>query len=328
MKINLIAHENGYGLSRDVEIFDEVLHDLGHEAYHLDPLHIPELLGTADANIFFEVVEPSCFAAAKHQVLIPNPEWPGSWISYMPRLHVWCKTLSAFETLTKLKMVIDPARGSEGFKQIEYLGFTSRDRFDETVERKREFLHLAGHSSMRSTDVVLEAWLRNPKWPKLTVVWDEKKLSRFAREFIEKPIRNVEIYGYRLSGREVRELQNSCLFHLCPSECEGFGHYMNEALSVGAVVLSLNAPPMSEIVPPDVGHLIMPNGCRKFRFVQRYSVLVDTLEAGVRHLLALPVTPRVEARKLFLARDATVRLRIKHLLSDLVDTSRFQVVTP
>ena len=38
---------------------------------------------------------------------------------------------------------------------------------------------------------------------------------------------------------ELREIQNANLFHLCPSETEGFGHYIVEALSVGAIVLTL-----------------------------------------------------------------------------------------
>ena len=38
------------------------------------------------------------------------------------------------------------------------------------------------------------------------------------------------------------------MVHICPSAREGFGHYINEARSVGAVVLTIDAAPMSEFV--------------------------------------------------------------------------------
>jgi hypothetical protein len=43
---------------------------------------------------------------------------------------------------------------------------------------------------------------------------------------------------------------NGCLFHLVPSQYEGFGHYINEARSTGAILIGVDAQPMNELCLP------------------------------------------------------------------------------
>ena len=40
-----------------------------------------------------------------------------------------------------------------------------------------------------------------------------------------------------IDDAELRTLQNRHLFHLCPSETEGFGHHLVEGMSCGAITL-------------------------------------------------------------------------------------------
>ena len=49
---------------------------------------------------------------------------------------------------------------------------------------------------------------------------------------------------------------NTYTFHICPSLCEGFGHYISEGLSCGAVVITNNCAPMNELVNCNNGILI------------------------------------------------------------------------
>jgi len=50
----------------------------------------------------------------------------------------------------------------------------------------------------------------------------------------------------QVSESELITLANQHLFHLCPSQYEGFGHSLHEAMSVGAVVITRTGPPMDE----------------------------------------------------------------------------------
>ena len=67
---------------------------------------------------------------------------------------------------------------------------------------------------------------------------------------------NIDHRIGHLSDGELRRLQNSHRFHLCPSQTEGSGHYLVEALSVGATTLTLDAAPMNELVTADRGLLV------------------------------------------------------------------------
>ena len=62
---------------------------------------------------------------------------------------------------------------------------------------------------------------------------------------MQKEVPNVKWHGYIPPGT-LRALYNSRLFHLCPSEYEGFGHYIHEALACGAIVVTSDLPPMNE----------------------------------------------------------------------------------
>jgi glycosyltransferase involved in cell wall biosynthesis len=83
-------------------------------------------------------------------------------------------------------------------------------------------------------------------------------------------------------------LQNTHAFHLCPSETEGYGHYIVEALSVGAVVVSVDAPPMNELVTPEHGILAPFARTGTQRLATTYFFDDEGMEATIERLLALP----------------------------------------
>ncbi len=267
LKINIISWTNGVGLEQDIDILYKELTKLGHQVdfihfYDFDPK--PK----ADINIFVELVEELHFELASKNYLIPNPEW-FTKEPLIPKFDlILCKTKEAM----RLFQPLNP--------HVVYLGFTSKDCFYENIQKDyRSPLHLAGHSIQKGTDGLLALWRTNPKLPLLHLLKH--------REPFYPGIANVEQFTEYLPLSELRYLQNRNALHLCPSETEGFGHYIVEALSTGAVVVTTNAPPMNEFVS-DPRCLVNYNTTWQQNLATNYYFDPESLRATLTNLLNLP----------------------------------------
>lgn len=318
LNVNLIAWDNGVGLSQDIRLIARVLGESGMS------VHVQPQMGRGklrkwfgpyvrradvewrrlcrkppfDVNLMLEHIRPELLRAARSNVFIPNPEWcTPKDMQRLPAMHrVLAKTGHA--------EIIFRARGCS----VEPVGFTSDDCFDPGVARRRSFFHLAGRSSAKRTQTVLEAWQRHPEWPPLTVV----QHPRIAKEQVvaDNIVHRIDY----VDRAELQWMQNQNLFHLCPSETEGFGHYLMEALSVGAVVLTTDAEPMNELVTPERGILIPYASNAPQNLATRYQVDIAGIEAAVETALALDdceIAGRSRAaREFYLRNDAVFRDRL------------------
>lgn len=82
----------------------------------------------------------------------------------------------------------------------------------------------------------------------------QHRLTLVSSKPIASPPENVTVLG-RQDAAELKRLMNEHAIHVCPSSYEGFGHYINEARSVGAVIISTAAAPMDELVGGEYGLL-------------------------------------------------------------------------
>ena len=333
--VNLIGWDNGVGLSRDLRLIEQVLCDAGFQVSiqpargrgklkkWLGPwlqrggIAVKRLVGHkgSDLNLMLEHVTPEFLRAADQNAFIPNPEWclPRD-VRRLPHVD---------RVLTKTSHAADIFR--QQASAVTHIGFTSSDRYLPDIERRRSFLHLAGRSGAKRTRLVLETWARHPEWPVLTVV----QHPRMA-DFRPQAATIVHRVDY-LDDAELQRIQNANLFHLCPSETEGFGHYIVEALSVGAIVLTTDAEPMNELVTADRG-MLMPFALKgKQQLATRYMVEADALEVAIEAALALAedalLAKQEAARNFFLRNDAAFRERLVEAVVAMVGRPETDAVT-
>jgi glycosyl transferase family 1 len=257
-RINLIAWDNGFGLTRNLRLLGAALRAGGHDVSVssirrgklrkiMRPINLRARVAwqrvrgldarSYDINLMLEHVRPEYFPVARHNVLMPHPEW------FLESDRAAFVGIDRVFALTQHAVPIFEALG----KPTNYVGFTSEDRLDRNVARERKFFHLAGRSSNKGTESLLALWRKHPEWPTLTVVQNPRSAKPGA------PARNIDHLIDYVDDAELKRLQNAHRFHLCPSETEGFGHYLVEAMSIGAITLTVDAPPMNEMVTPERG---------------------------------------------------------------------------
>jgi glycosyltransferase involved in cell wall biosynthesis len=331
-RINLLAWDNQRGLTHDIRLLSDALVTLGHDvhvtrlgSHRQDGRWRGRLLRLRmwwqwlrsggrqtrlyDVNIALEHVRPAWFGLARLNLLVPNPEWlsPRSQ-RYLERFDaILCKTHYASEVFS--------ARGCRAL----HIGFRGTDCLDRQIPRQPTFLHLAGASRMKGTQQLLALWQRHPEWPKLVVLQSPSTATRLT----EPVPANIEHrVGYLGDIREIRQLQNAHVFHLCLSETEGWGHYLAEGMSCGAVVVTCDAPPMNELVDPSRGLLVKASAAAPFNLVTRYRFDEAALEAVIARLSSMPESERKQlgeqARAWFESNEATFAGRLDAALRQLL----------
>jgi glycosyltransferase involved in cell wall biosynthesis len=274
--INLIAWDNGSGLSHDLRLLRETLESLGHKVHVTDTtmLHKPVVGESYDINIMMEHIRPGYFHAAKRNFFIPNPEWYDKEDDqHIGRMEaVLTKTAHAGKLFRSLGV---PQR---------HIGFRSTDCYLPGIPKENTFLHLSGLSRLKGTQRLMEVWARHPEWPMLRVFQAPSKA-------LPNPpwAPNIQYSAVTLPDiRDVRELQNRHRFHVCLSEAEGWGHYYAEAMSCGNIVLTCDAAPMNELVRPDRGLLVKAKGTGTVNSAVLYHFNETALEAAVNQARAMP----------------------------------------
>jgi hypothetical protein len=120
------------------------------------------------------------------------------------------------------------------------------------------FLHTAGKSIQKGTRQVLDCWLEQPDFPRLDFYMDQELYDGAFNDYNER-IRdsdNVFLHTGRLSAAEFGQVVTQGRYFLCPSMMEGYGHYINQARSSNAFIITTDAAPMNELVTPASGALV------------------------------------------------------------------------
>ncbi len=281
MRANVIYHDNGVGLRADAELISDRLRHLGFAIMHSEYYEYQPPPNRVDLNVQLEVFDPFWLEHAGATYLIPNQEWLSpEWLPAISKIDgVLCKTRFAQNVLRDYGL------------EPSYIGFTSRDRYRPSIDKDYgRWLHFAGRSGQKGTATVIAAWMANPSFPPLTIVHHpENRHVRECLDGVSAP--NIHAVADYLSDEDVDEVLNSHGVHICPSETEGFGHSLNEALACKAVVLTTDAPPMNELVTGQWGVPVPWDECAEDPeqpgITRRYRVSAHQLARSVRRAMQL-----------------------------------------
>lgn len=320
-EINLVYRQYS-GLARDAEVIRKALEGAGFTVFdrHAAGYTYPErlrrwLLRRSGGkcrpryalNVFLEEVFAEWSPHARANVLIPNQEWcrPATFRQLSALDAVFCKTRHAEEVFSRYL----PGK-------VRFVGFASSDRHDPSVPKDfSRFFHVAGQSKQKGTDTLLRVWARRPDWPTLTVVSQHEELGLGIHAA------NIRRLNY-VEEAELRQMQNCCGVHLCPSEAEGFGHSIVEAMGCASLVLTTDAPPMNELVTADRGRLVPFAGCKPQMLGINYYVDELTLEAAIDEILRLPSEEKARigrrAQAWFSATKAEFAERLRAEIEDIL----------
>lgn len=253
--IDVFVPDHSHGLMVDARVICSVLGDeqvrlvsvpttpASVEKLRNEPAARHEVM--ADTAIFVErLFDNDYHQEYPRRVLLANPEWLND--QDVERAHfmvdeIWHKSRASEIMLTKLFPE----------KIHRYIGFSSLPVPAE-VENYEGFLHFAGRSQTRHSQDIVDIWLNDESLPKL-------RMQAYGAH-VEIPrwldVGGFEVFlGFMPEVQYFSEMKRSGI-HLCTSQMEGFGHYINESRALGALVITLDAPPMNELVDAASGILV------------------------------------------------------------------------
>lgn len=302
-----IIYESGNrgGQYKDYQILKKELNALNCEVEAASDIIVetpPQRV--ADINIFIELPSDQYLPYAKENYLIPNPECFYKDVESIPKFDkILCKTKDTKKIFSSLH------------SNLYFLGFTSQDCLNKKVKKDySKIWHGPGKSPHKNTNAIVELWKKRRDYPPITIV------HRLFYAHIHVPkddplIKNIDSY---VEEKEYIRLQNEYGIHLCPSFSEGFGHYIVEAMSTRAVVITTNAPPMNEFIK-DPRCLVAYSKKEPYRLGFFYHVDLQNFEKVFDHVRALPKEElkRIgeKNRELYLKQKADFKKRIKTLIN-------------
>ena len=307
MTYNYITANNGVGLSRDMKIFANACGFDNWSVESENPKFVDyfkkRVPPKADVNIYFELIDKMYLKSADRHILIPNPEWfMPNWMPLLSKMDlVLCKTQHALEVFSKYV----------GEKAV-FIGFTSEDRYIKTEKKFNLPTLFMGKSMTKGAKPIYDASI---KYGLPLLLLSNKKNQRWM-----KSGREVTVYAKRLEDNNFACVQNSQGLHVCCSDYEGFGHYINEAKSTGAVIITTNYPPMNELCKKEFAFLVDTKPNRHMGVVDTCIVDVEDYKRVLRDVLKTDVQTLIKmgkaARKSFLHNDKLFKARISKLVSD------------
>jgi hypothetical protein len=291
MKVQIFYPDHSRGLELDSRVLHAALQGAGHEVvrsaipreiYGLDAERSAgfiKLDAVGDVAVFIErVFEHPALGSFKCRAFVPNLEWLTE-----EDVRLAERSIDVFWHKSKFSEI----RLRSAFPRAahRYLGFTSFD-FGRRALSYQVACHLRGKSLYRNSQELIDLWTKHPEWPKLRLQAYQPEAGFLClRDWFSR--KNIDVYfGFLPLDQYIHEASFAGI-HLCTSETEGFGHYINEARALGAVAVVLDAPPMNELVDASSGWLVPVVNSVPIGGGARFQTTRDLLEVALIKLFAM-----------------------------------------
>lgn len=278
-------------------------------------------------NIYLESLprDPQTFLSAGFNFFMVNPE-----IGHDPTFYdlldgIICKTHHAGKTMREI------CAQQNSPTVCLHTSHDSPDMYDPTVKKDyNAFLHVGGISKHKQTDVVIETWVKNPGFPPITIVARHPQSVKRLSDGASMPD-NIRFIDREISLDELTFLMNRNGCHICPSLTEGWGHYLNEARSCQSVIITNEAPPMSEFIAPDFGVLAPSTRGERKGYQYKYPISVNDLSLSVERVIRMTESQKrmmgEKARQAYIENKTVFKDRFPSSLIDVISNSLLQKET-
>ena len=260
-KVRIVLSDNTVGLYNDALVYKTFLESKSIKTFIYDEKKDP--FEVVSVNIFVgNLVNATLLKFAGHNWFMINHEMVlrhEREIDTLKKIDLFiCKTLVAARVMTE-------AKKKYGF--VGKITYSKHTTFFKDLNLQKDWnliIHTAGQHAWKQTDVVINCWYNHSDLPLITITcYDlcESNLSAYISEHILKKIKNNSVKNINFTSTKLDHdslvmLKNKAGCHICPSMVEGYGHYINEARIVGAVVICTNIEPVNELITSNEGILI------------------------------------------------------------------------
>jgi hypothetical protein len=232
----IYTSNTGVGLISDVNLIQDLLYedfdiDVVYLEWDINDSATHSVFANYDIGIFIQEFGEQWLDRNKINILIANEEWILK--DKLLKLKYFNKiiTKSSFA-----KYLLSPYNSN-----IVNTGFVSLNK-NLNIDPAKEFLHLAGKSSQKGTEAVLSCFNNNKL--NLTFLQSDREFNNINS--------NIHYISEFIPSEDIALNLNNHSIHLCPSIYEGWGHYLYEGMSTGALIYATKIPMFVEWIDPDL----------------------------------------------------------------------------
>ena len=201
----------------------------------------------------------------KFIIFMPNQELFNDGFKLEIINMVLCKTLIAKDMFDSLKKTYKYNYDVFYTKFTTYIPEDLRNY--PIVKDENLFISFAGKSPFKNIDVLVNMWIKNNGFiqidPNIKLVitcyghcfiqFMKSIVKYFKITFVKLngdifKYKNLILYNLKLESDDYKKFITSANCAICISRKEGYGHYINESRYFNTCVLTVNAPPMNELV--------------------------------------------------------------------------------